>query len=124
MLIRDRYITMGSIYHMGKKENALVKLNLDSLTAHCFVTGSTGSGKSNTIYKLIENVADEIPFLVIEPAKGEYRNEFRKMEKINLFTTNPLIDQMLKLNPFAFDTRIHILEPVSYTHLDVYKRQV
>lgn len=109
----ERYITMGSIYHMGKKENALVKLNLDSLTAHCFVTGSTGSGKSNTIYKLIENVADEIPFLVIEPAKGEYRNEFRKMEKINLFTTNPLIDQMLKLNPFAFDTRIHILE-----HLD------
>ena len=108
-----RHITMGSIYHMGKKENAPVKLNMDSLTAHCFVTGSTGSGKSNTVYKLIENVADEIPFLVIEPAKGEYRNEFRKMDGINLFSTNPLIDQMLKLNPFAFDTRIHILE-----HLD------
>lgn len=108
-----RNIAMGSIYHMGKKENADVNLNLNSLTAHCFVTGSTGSGKSNTVYKLIENVADEIPFLVIEPAKGEYRNEFRKMKGINLFNTNPLIDQMLKINPFAFDTRIHILE-----HLD------
>ena len=111
-----REIELGHIYHMGQKEDALVKLNIDSLTSHCFVTGSTGSGKSNTVYKLIEEVNKEpfnIPFLVIEPAKGEYRNEFRKVKNINLFSTNPQIDQMLKLNPFAFCEGIHILE-----HLD------
>jgi DNA helicase HerA-like ATPase len=109
----ERNINIGSIYHMGKEESAAVNLNMDSLTSHCFVTGSTGSGKSNTIYKLIESIGTDVPFLVIEPAKGEYRNEFRGMDGINLFSTHPLIDQMLKLNPFAFDTRIHILE-----HLD------
>ena len=113
---RQREIEMGHIFHMGQKEDALVCLNIDSLTSHCFVTGSTGSGKSNTIYKLIEEVNKEpysIPFLVIEPAKGEYRNEFRKVKNINLFSTNPQIDQMLKLNPFSFCEGIHILE-----HLD------
>lgn len=112
----QRTIQIGNIFHMGQKENAPVTLNIDSLTSHCFVTGSTGSGKSNTVYKLIEEVAKEpyqIPFLVIEPAKGEYRNEFRNVPNINLFSTNPQIDQMLKLNPFAFCDGIHILE-----HLD------
>ena len=112
----QRKIEMGHIFHMGQKEDALVPLNIDSLTSHCFVTGSTGSGKSNTVYKLIEEVSKEpfnIPFLVIEPAKGEYRNEFRKIKDINLFSTNPQIDQMLKLNPFSFCDGIHILE-----HLD------
>ena len=111
-----REIEIGHIFHMGQKEDALVSLNIDSLTSHCFVTGSTGSGKSNTVYKLIEEVSKEpfnIPFLVIEPAKGEYRNEFRKITGINLFSTNPQIDQMLKLNPFSFCDGIHILE-----HLD------
>lgn len=111
-----RTIKMGNIFHMGKKELSAVELNLDSLTSHCFITGSTGSGKSNTVYKLIEKVtADKynIPFLVIEPAKGEYRNQFRNLKSINLFTTNPYMDQMLKLNPFAFNKKIHVLE-----HLD------
>lgn len=111
-----REIDLGYIFHMGQKEDSPVKLNLNSLTSHCFITGSTGSGKSNTVYKLIEEISKEpynIPFLVIEPAKGEYRNEFRKIKSINLFCTNPNIDQMLKLNPFAFIDGIHILE-----HLD------
>lgn len=111
-----RSIKIGNIFYMGNPEEEEVNLNVDSLTSHCFVTGSTGSGKSNTIYKIIENVSMsdyDIPFLVIEPAKGEYRNEFRKLEGINLFTTNPYIDQMLKLNPFSFNKKIHILE-----HLD------
>lgn len=115
-LFGQRTIDIGNIFHMGQKEKASVMLNIDSLTSHCFVTGSTGSGKSNTVYKLIEEVTREpynIPFLVIEPAKGEYRNEFRNIPNINLFSTNPQIDQMLKLNPFAFCKGIHILE-----HLD------
>lgn len=109
-------VDIGRIFHMGREENGRVELNMNSLTSHCFVTGSTGSGKSNTVYKLLEEVNKEpyqIPFLVIEPAKGEYRNEFRKIPGINLFSTNPQIDQMLKLNPFAFCEGIHVLE-----HLD------
>ena len=51
--------------------------------------------------------------MVIEPAKGEYKSVFGGLEGINVFTVNPAIAQMLKLNPFRFDERIHILE-----HLD------
>jgi len=56
---------------------------------------------------------NNIPFLVVEPAKGEYKTAFGAVEGINVFSTNPSIGQMLKLNPFRFDLKIHILE-----HLD------
>lgn len=109
-----RQIRIGRIHHMGKTEDNLVNLNLDSFTSHCFITGSTGSGKSNTTYCLLEKfIENQIPFLVIEPAKGEYKDTFGAVEGINIFSTNPLIGQLLKLNPFRFDASIHILE-----HLD------
>jgi len=156
----DQFIRVGSVYHMDQVENTDVDLTVDSLTAHCFITGSTGSGKSNTMYTLLEQlslrpkqinemvtlydqlgsydrVAEEmqlpteyvqkyvrsakrrphlteaIPFLVIEPAKGEYRREFGKIPGINIFCTNAAQGQMLKINPFYFNPEIHILE-----HLD------
>ncbi|MCD8158817.1 MAG: hypothetical protein LUD77_07975 [Clostridiales bacterium] len=42
-------IKLGNIYHMGKDDkNTTVDLNIERLKEHTFVTGSTGSGKSNT----------------------------------------------------------------------------
>jgi len=109
-----RKIQLGKIYHMGNTENTTVNLDLDSFTAHCFITGSTGSGKSNTTYCLLEKfMQNNVPFLIIEPAKGEYKEAFGAVEGINIFSTNPSIGQMLKLNPFRFDPNIHVLE-----HLD------
>lgn len=111
---KGKTISIGRVHHMGKTENTEVKLDLNSFTAHCFVTGSTGSGKSNTTYGLLHRmIENKIPFLVIEPAKGEYKEAFGGLDQINIFTTNPLIGQMLKLNPFRFDKNIHVLE-----HLD------
>lgn len=112
-----RNINLGAIYHMGEvfKENR-VKLNLESLTAHCFITGSTGSGKSNTTYKIIDELTsaeNNVKFLVIEPAKGEYKLAFGDMPGLNIFTTNPKYYSMLRLNPFEFHEQIHVLE-----HLD------
>ncbi len=110
----DRKIHIGKIYHMGIIENNDIELDLNSLTSHCFVTGSTGSGKSNTTYCLLERmIENDIPFLVIEPAKGEYKTAFGKLDDINIFTTNPKYNRMLQINPFRFDENIHVLE-----HLD------
>lgn len=107
-------IQLGKVYHMGNTEESTVNLDLDSFTAHCFVTGSTGSGKSNTTYCLLEKfMENNVPFLVVEPAKGEYKEAFGAVDGINVFSTNPAIGQMLKLNPFRFDKNIHVLE-----HLD------
>lgn len=112
-----RNIDIGSIYHMGEVfEKNRVQLDLESLSAHCFITGSTGSGKSNTTYKIIEELTsskNNIKFLVIEPAKGEYKIAFGKIPQINIFTSNPNYYNMLSINPFEFHEQIHVLE-----HLD------
>ena len=109
-----RKIKIGQILHMGIAEPTDVALSLDSFTSHCLITGSTGSGKSNTTYKLLEQFyGNDVKFLVIEPAKGEYRKEFANVPGINIFCTNPSFFRMLKLNPFQFPDGIHVLE-----HLD------
>ena len=108
-----RPLALGKIRHMGRDEERVVELDMDNFTSHCFITGSTGSGKSNTTYCLLERFLGKVPFLVIEPAKGEYKDAFGTVEGINIFTTTPLVGRMLKLNPFSFDKNIHILE-----HLD------
>ena len=102
-------IHIGRIHHMHHDEEMLVELSSDSLTSHVFVTGSTGSGKSNTVYRLLDECSCN--FLVIEPAKGEYRYEFVDCAKV--YGTNPMTDDLLRINPFEFPEGIHI-----YEHID------
>ena len=106
-----REVSLGCIFDLGKAytENH-VKLDVKSLTQHVFVTGSTGCGKSETIYKLINETKQVgAKFLVIEPAKGEYKNVFGD---VNVFGTNPLIMPLLRINPFSFPTGVHVLEHI------------
>ena len=106
-------INLGKIYHMGKSEPAALILNRQALTAHTFITGSTGSGKSNTVYELLRQLdAGGVNFMVIEPAKGEYKNVFGDREDVHVFGTNPKITQLLHINPFRFPEEIHVLEHI------------
>ena len=105
--------TLGCIVDQGieRKENK-VRLDLKSLTQHSFVTGSTGCGKSETVYALIGQIRVTSPqtkFLIIEPAKGEYKNVFGTE---HIFGTNPLVSNLLKINPFRFPKGIHVLEHI------------
>lgn len=103
---------LGKVFHMLHEEKIPVELSANSLTSHTFITGSTGSGKSNTVYQILNEAVDNnIPFLVIEPAKGEYKNIYRDTAKV--FGTNPSVTPLLRINPFSFPDGIHILE-----HLD------
>lgn len=106
-----REVSLGCIYDLGKvhSENS-VKLDVKSLTQHVFVTGSTGCGKSETIYKLISEAKQVgAKFLVIEPAKGEYKNVFGN---VNVYGTNPLLMPLLRINPFSFPKGVHVLEHI------------
>ena len=107
----DADVNIGYVFNMGSKTNTPVFLDKNSFTAHTFITGSTGSGKSNTIYKLIEQLNTN--FLIIEPAKGEYKNVFGNMEDVQVYGTNPYLSDMLQINPFSFPKEIHI-----YEHID------
>lgn len=112
---------LGRIFSMGEVTDTKVRLDCNSLTMHTFVTGSTGSGKSNTVYEILnrlkglKNLKKEhkVPFLVIEPAKGEYKNVFGKFNDVHVYGTNPKKSDLIKINPFSFNEDIHILE-----HLD------
>lgn len=116
-----RGIELGKIYHMGKKEDLPVKLGAKSLASHTFISGSTGSGKSNAIYQMLSELKQtNAKFLIVEPAKGEYRNVFGNNEDVSVYGTNPVLTPLLRINPFTFPNRsenasenIHILE-----HLD------
>lgn len=105
---------IGHIFHMNHMEPTPVRLNKASLSAHTFITGSTGSGKSNTVYTILEEARrHHTTFLVIEPAKGEYKQVFGMDPDVNVYGTNPVMGALLRLNPFSFPSEIHILE-----HLD------
>lgn len=125
---QGREVKLGSIFHMHHEEELPVALKLDSLTSHTFVTGSTGSGKSNTIYRLLEGLGQkgvgleqkDVNFLVVEPAKGEYKEVLGGLPDVSVYGSNPQLTPLLRINPFSFphgkeepSKNIHILE-----HLD------
>ncbi|MEG1578137.1 MAG: ATP-binding protein [Oscillospiraceae bacterium] len=101
---------------MRKPTNSLLGLRKSSLTAHTFITGSTGAGKSNTIYTLLDRLClggkSDTHFLVIEPAKGEYKDTLGGHKGVSVYGTNPKKTQLLRLNPFAFPEDIHVLEHI------------
>ncbi len=105
-------IELGRLYHMGSERAGEVALNLKSLAMHTFVTGSTGSGKSNTVYQMLRELNRQgVRSLVIEPAKGEYKHVFGGAHA-TVYGTNPYITPLLKLNPFRFPQGIHVLEHI------------
>lgn len=109
-----RPILFGNIYHMGQLEKTSTFLDLDTFASHMFICGASGSGKSNTTYNLLQELIDnKVPFLVIEPAKGEYKIEFAGLTGINIFTADETPYRLLQINPFEFSPGIHIRE-----HLD------
>lgn len=107
-------IELGKVFHMHHEEKMPVLLDLDSLAGHTFITGSTGAGKSNAVYRMLEQIdKKDVGFLVVEPAKGEYKDAFGNDPEVNVYGTNPAYAPLLKLNPFSFPKGMHVLE-----HLD------
>lgn len=106
-------INLGNVFNMGDECSNRVELNRNSLSMHTFITGSTGSGKSNTVYELLDQLDNVgIKFLIIEPAKGEYKNMFGNRKYVTVLGTNPIYSELLKINPFKFPSKIHILEHI------------
>lgn len=107
-------MNLGKIYHMGKSESAGLILNRQAMASHTFITGSTGTGKSNAVYHLLDEITKngQTTFLVVEPAKGEYKNVFGNCTDVQVFGTNPRETPLLRMNPFAFPENIHILEHI------------
>ena len=102
-------VHIGRIHHMHHDEEKRVDLNKGSLSSHVFITGSTGSGKSNAVYTMLDSL--KTTFMVIEPAKGEYKYAFT--DNVQVYGSNPNVSELLRINPFAFSRGIHV-----YEHID------
>jgi hypothetical protein len=113
--VDSNQLSLGNIYDFGIETQTPVKLSIDELTGHTFITGSTGSGKSNVSYQILSELkqqTDKYHFMVIEPAKGEYKDFFGNSKNVSVYGTNPKKTPLLKLNPFCFPEKVHVLEHI------------
>jgi len=95
----SRVLKLGKIIQHGRPlPYKHVDLSLAELTKHVFVTGVTGAGKTTTCMKLL--LESELPFLVIEPAKTEYRALHNQGVEIDYYTLGCEDLTPFRLNPF------------------------
>ena len=66
-------IDLGAILDGQDRRVGRFRVPLATLNRHAFVTGATGSGKSQTVRHMLEQLTGVgIPWLAIEPVKSEY----------------------------------------------------
>jgi len=111
---------LGSLYHNFHTQLPIT-IHPDDLIKHTLVTGVTGSGKTTTIKSmLLVLYKNKKPFLILEPAKTEYKN--LNIEGLKRYILGIETEDCLKLNPFEFPYKkegtpgIHL-----QTHLDLLK---
>jgi hypothetical protein len=96
----DNALDLGAVIDRGRRyPNNPVRLARADLNKHVFVTGVTGAGKTTTCLNLLRESG--WPFLVIEPAKTEYRELARWMDSVDYYRPNGDAHQSLRINPFA-----------------------
>lgn len=96
-------LELGNLVQSGKiLENSEVNIDKKDLNKHIFVAGVTGTGKTTTCQRIL--LESGMPFLVVEPAKTEYRimKLSKKTEDIVIFTLGQDNIAPFRLNPFEF----------------------
>lgn len=56
--------------------------------------------------------SQKVKFLVVEPAKGEYKNVFGGRKNVSVYGTNARKMPLLRLNPLALPEDTHVLEHI------------
>ena len=113
-------LSVGEIMDQGARTGNSYKISLNSLRKHGLVVGTTGSGKTNTLFYLLKEAwKQKVPFLVLEPAKTEYRSLLYSEDMgkdINIFTLGDNNVSPFRINPFEVLPGV----PVQ-THVDLLK---
>ncbi|MCZ7611863.1 MAG: DUF87 domain-containing protein [Ignavibacterium sp.] len=114
----QQHIEIGKICDFGKPIPASsFNITQKDFSKHIFICGLTGSGKSNTARQLIKNI--DVPFLLLESAKRDYRQLLRNRKFKNIlriYTIGDTTVSPIQFNPF------YIIPGVSpTTHIDYLK---
>lgn len=91
-------ILLGNLVKSGSILDIDVNIDKDSINKHIFIAGVTGSGKTTTCQRILQSA--NMPFMVIEPAKTEYRVLANEYENLLIFTLNNETIAPFRLNPF------------------------
>ena len=122
-------IVLGKMLYGGSETDLEYRIPIHSLSKHTLLSGINGSGKTNTVQAILNNLQD-IPFLVIEPAKTEYVDwaiEYNKQHPdrpIDIYIPgckkykDGPVPRPLKLNPFEMVWLNKDQEPNVLTHID------
>jgi hypothetical protein len=118
-------LPLGTIQQNGRDIGNTFNISLDALTKHAVVIGVTGSGKTTTVMNLLDRVVEAgKPFLVIEPAKTEYRSLYKVLASRTSMRIYTLGNEMIapfRLNPFEFETDDEPGNASLLSHIDFLK---
>lgn len=127
--VNGNAIEFGKLLYGGSLTKMSYKIPTDVLSRHTLLSGINGSGKTNTVQAILNNLQN-IPFLVIEPAKTEYVDwaiEYNKQHPdhpIDIYIPgckkykSGFTPKSLKLNPFELVWLNEDHEPNVLTHID------
>lgn len=100
-IINSGDITVGKLRSTTKGDT--IGFDLKDLTKHMLIVGTPGSGKTTFSISLLDRLWKEhnIPFLVIEPAKNEYRALIQSIPDLQVFTPGKNFISPFVFNPFV-----------------------
>ena len=113
-------LRLGEILDRGQPIGADYRVSLPALGKHALIVGVTGSGKTNTTFHLLRQLWGKgIPFLVLEPAKTEYRallDDETIGPDLQVFTAGDETISPFRINPFEVEPGVSVA-----THIDLIK---
>lgn len=94
-------ITVGKLRSSSKGDT--IGFSLKDLAKHMLIVGTPGSGKTTFSVSLLDRLWKDsnIPFLVIEPAKNEYRALVQSIPDLQVFTPGKNFISPFVFNPFV-----------------------
>lgn len=110
----QRGLSLGWVQDLGSPTGHELRLPLAGLTGHALIAGTTDSGKTNTSFYLLRELERAgVPFLVIEPTKGEYRFLRSSFPRLRLITLGSN-EAPLKANPFYVPPGVPVHAHIDY----------
>ena len=103
-VVNSAAISVGRLQNVITTEDVYIGVNLKDITKHMLVVGTPGSGKSTFLVGLMDRLwkqPEKIPFLVIEPAKNEYRSLIDSISDLQVFSPGKNNVAPFVLNPFV-----------------------
>lgn len=129
-------VTIGALLYGGATTKIPYTIPLSTLARHTLLSGINGSGKTNTVQAILNSLQQQLPYLVIEPAKTEYvdwalsYNAQHPDHPIDIYIpgckvfrskVHPegfTVENTLKINPFEIVWLNESQQPNVLTHID------